>query len=86
MSFLLDGVVHATTPTRVLRYLGWVDGVFGVLETTGWFNVLGGSDPMILRTFQTDVVGFSAVFGEGDQAWVATGPHTSRRVKLPPGE
>lgn len=79
---IVDGEVVATASTGRIRYLGRVEGVFGVLETTGRFDVLGVNDPMVVEVRETTSLGFSGVAEVDGEAWAATGPYTSRRVQF----
>lgn len=81
---IVDGEVRATVSTGRIRYLGRVEGVFGALETTGRFDVLRATDPMVVEVRETSGLGLSGVTEIDGDAWAATGPHTHRRVEFLP--
>lgn len=78
---IVDGEVVATTFTGKILFLGRVEGVFGVLKTTGLFDVL--DDPMVIEVRKkTPFRGHSDVTEMDAEAWAATGPYTYRRVQF----
>jgi hypothetical protein len=79
---IVDGAVGATVSTGKIRYMGRVEGVFGVLETTGRFNVLKANDPMVVEVRETSSLGFSGVAEIAGEAWAATGPYTSHQIRF----
>ncbi|MDP9145503.1 MAG: PQQ-like beta-propeller repeat protein [Actinomycetota bacterium] len=81
---IVDGEVRATVSTGRIRYLGRVEGVFGALETTGRFDVLRATDPMVVEVRETSGLGLSGMAEIDGEAWAATGPYTSRRVEFLP--
>lgn len=79
---IVDGEVRATVSTGRIRYLGLVEGVFGALETTGRFDVLRATDPMVIEVRETSGLGLSGVTEIDGEAWAVTGPNTLRRVEF----
>jgi hypothetical protein len=81
---IVDGEVRATISSGPIRYLGRMDGVFGLQVEPGQFAVLRADDPMVTgyRQFPEGVWGAKDIDG---QAWIETGRNYSlRRVELTP--
>ena len=80
---IVDGEVRATTSTGEIRYLGHVDGVFGVEQPGERFTVLRAADPMVVDVRQISETGaYREIDGE---AWAETGRNYNlRRAELLP--
>ena len=83
---IVDGKFVATLNPGEIWYLGPVDGAFGVLNSAGWFRVLGANDPMVVelgRSPSKDRRGRCPnIDGE---AWIETGRNYNlRRVEFLP--